>query len=171
MFINWWNLKGTGNALQRKSHLCIPFLGIAWPQPKFQNSCVCERFMYSPKIGLHISSSRIGRPIVEVYKSLTDAWMWKLGPRPDIHFLGIFVLKIRYFVFAVCVQRSYSSFLCAPNSSILNLRKPATPSKWKVQWRPVLNSSSNFFLLFDKRCPKLDDLVGRGSKKNTESKT
>ncbi len=35
--------------------------------------------LYSPKIGLHISSSRIGRPIVGIYKSLTDAWMWKIG--------------------------------------------------------------------------------------------
>jgi hypothetical protein len=31
--------------LQRKSHLCIPFLGIARPQPQFQHSCVCERFI------------------------------------------------------------------------------------------------------------------------------
>jgi hypothetical protein len=33
--------------LQRKSHLCIPFLGIARPQTKFPYSCVCERFIYS----------------------------------------------------------------------------------------------------------------------------
>ncbi len=31
--------------LQRKSHLCIPFLGIARPQPQFQHSCVCEQFI------------------------------------------------------------------------------------------------------------------------------
>ena len=29
--------------LQRKSHLCIPFLGIALPQSQFPHSCVCER--------------------------------------------------------------------------------------------------------------------------------
>jgi hypothetical protein len=34
-------------ALQRKSHLCIPFLGIAWSQSQFPHSCVCERFIYS----------------------------------------------------------------------------------------------------------------------------
>ncbi len=34
-------------ALQRKSHLCIPFLGIARPQSQFPHSCVCERFIYS----------------------------------------------------------------------------------------------------------------------------
>jgi hypothetical protein len=31
--------------LQRKSHLCIPFLGIARPQPQFPHSFVCERFI------------------------------------------------------------------------------------------------------------------------------
>ncbi len=34
-------------SLQRKSHLCIPFLGIAWPQSQFPHTCVCERFIYS----------------------------------------------------------------------------------------------------------------------------
>jgi hypothetical protein len=46
-----------------------------------------------PEIGLvHIfSSRRIGRPIVGIYKSLTETWMWKLGLGHAIHFLGIFV--------------------------------------------------------------------------------
>ncbi len=35
------------SSLQGKSHLCIPFLGIARPQPQFPHSCVCERFIYS----------------------------------------------------------------------------------------------------------------------------
>jgi hypothetical protein len=34
-------------ALQGKSHLFIPFLGIAWSQSHFLHSCVCERFIYS----------------------------------------------------------------------------------------------------------------------------
>ncbi len=33
--------------LQGKSHLCIPFLGIARPQSQFPHSCVCEQFIYS----------------------------------------------------------------------------------------------------------------------------
>ncbi len=33
--------------LQRKSYLCVPFLGIAWPQSQYPHSCVCERFIYS----------------------------------------------------------------------------------------------------------------------------
>jgi hypothetical protein len=59
--------------LQRKSHLCIPFLRIARPQPQFLYIHVSASDLYSPRIGLHISSCRIGRPIVGIYKSLTDA--------------------------------------------------------------------------------------------------
>jgi hypothetical protein len=33
--------------LQLQFRLYIPFLGIAWPQPQFPHSCVCERFIYS----------------------------------------------------------------------------------------------------------------------------
>ena len=35
------------HTLQRKSHLCIQFLGIARPRSQFPHSWVCERFMYS----------------------------------------------------------------------------------------------------------------------------
>ncbi len=43
-------------ALQGKSHLYIPFLGVARPQLQFLHSCVCERFiLYIPRIGPHIS--------------------------------------------------------------------------------------------------------------------
>jgi hypothetical protein len=49
--------------LQRKSHLCIPFLGVARPQSQIPHSCVCLRFMFS-RIFPHIYCSRIGRSIV-----------------------------------------------------------------------------------------------------------
>jgi hypothetical protein len=32
--------------------------------------------------------SRVGRPILEIYKSLTDTWMWQLGLRPRNSFFG-----------------------------------------------------------------------------------
>ncbi len=35
------------SALQRKSHFCIPFLGIVRPQFQFPHSRVCVRFKYS----------------------------------------------------------------------------------------------------------------------------
>jgi hypothetical protein len=40
---------GDDSTLQRqfRLHTCIPFLGIARPQPQFPHSCVCERFIYS----------------------------------------------------------------------------------------------------------------------------
>ncbi len=37
--------KYRAHALQRKYHIYISFLGIARPQPQFQHSCVCERFV------------------------------------------------------------------------------------------------------------------------------
>ncbi len=60
------------STLQRKSPLYFPFLGMARPQPQF-NIHVSVSDLYSPRIGLCISSSRVGRPIMGIYKSLTDA--------------------------------------------------------------------------------------------------
>jgi hypothetical protein len=60
------------HTLQRKSHLCIPFLGIAWAQSQFPNSCVCERFIYYQDRSTYFSCSRIGSPILEIYKSPSD---------------------------------------------------------------------------------------------------
>ncbi len=56
--------------------------------------------LYRPRIGLHISSCRIGRPIVEIYKSLTDAWMWKLGLRPRYSYSGKICFEM--WVFCLC---------------------------------------------------------------------
>ncbi len=35
--------------------------------------------LYIPRIGPHISCSRIGKSMVGIYKSITDTLMWKLG--------------------------------------------------------------------------------------------
>ncbi len=56
--------------------------------------------LYSLRSGLHISSSRIGRPILGIYKSLTNAWKWKLGLRPRYSFSGNICFKIS--VFCLC---------------------------------------------------------------------
>ncbi len=53
------------HTLQRKSHLYIPFLGIARPMSVSD--------FYIPRIGPHISCSRIGRSIVGIYKWVTDS--------------------------------------------------------------------------------------------------
>ncbi len=58
--------------------------------------------LYIPRIGPHISYSRIG---MGIHKSRSDTWMWKLGLRPHntIPFLGIFFSNFRYYFFAVCI--------------------------------------------------------------------
>ncbi len=40
-----------------------------------------ESDLYNPTIGLPIQLEEICRPILGLYKSLTDTWMWKLGLR------------------------------------------------------------------------------------------
>jgi hypothetical protein len=50
----------------------------------------------------NISSSRIGRLSVGIYKSLTDAWMWKLVLRPRYSFSGNICFEIS--VFCLCSE-------------------------------------------------------------------
>jgi hypothetical protein len=63
----------TPATLLGKSHLYIPFLGIARPHSQFPHSCVCERFtVYIHTIALPILLPEICEPIQGIYKSLTD---------------------------------------------------------------------------------------------------
>jgi hypothetical protein len=51
--------------------------------------------------------SRIGRPIVGIYKSLTDTWIWTLGLRPRSSFSGIpaaLRIFVHLMVVAVCAH-------------------------------------------------------------------
>jgi hypothetical protein len=51
----------------------IPRKGISGSQSQFPHSCVCERFIYSiPTISLPIRLEELCRPILGLYKSLTD---------------------------------------------------------------------------------------------------
>jgi hypothetical protein len=63
--------------------------------------------LYIPRIGPRISSSRKGRPIVEIYNSWTDTWIWKLGLRPRYSFSGNICFK--FSAFCLCSARKYSS--------------------------------------------------------------
>ncbi len=79
--------------LQRQFRLYIPFLGIARPQPQFPHSCLWAIYIFP----VYISSGRTGRPIVGIYNSLTDTWMWKLGLRPRYSFSGNICFKFSAF--------------------------------------------------------------------------
>ncbi len=95
--------------LQRQFRLHIPFLGTARPQAQFPHSCVLSD-LYIPRISLHISSSRTGRPIVGIYNSLIDTWMWKLGLRPRFSFSGNICFK--FSAFCHCSVRTVRASNC-----------------------------------------------------------
>jgi hypothetical protein len=71
--------------LQRKSHLCIPFLGLG-PQSQVPHSCVCERFIYSQDRSTYFLQQNRQTDHGNENKSLSDTLMWKLGLRPHNSF-------------------------------------------------------------------------------------
>ncbi len=71
--------------------------------------------LFIPRISPHVSSSRKGRPIVGVYNSLTDTWMWKLGLRPRYSFSGNICFK--FSAFCLCSVQAIHS------SAVTNLKK------------------------------------------------
>ncbi len=89
-------------ALQRKSHFCIHFWELRGLSPNFHIH-VSVSDLYIPRIGPHISCSRIGRYIVGIYKSLTGPWNTDCGG--GIPFLGIIVSNFRYWFFVVCFHK------------------------------------------------------------------
>jgi hypothetical protein len=86
--------------MQTRSNLCIHRNKTTRPRSQFPNSCRCERFyiLYSHK------RSKIGGPIVGIYKSLTDTWMYELGTRPRGFISGniCFEFLVQYLCSAVC---------------------------------------------------------------------
>ncbi len=87
--------------LQRKFHLCILFFWeLRGLSPNFHIH-VSVTDLYIPRIGPHISCSRMGRSMVVIYKLLTDTWMWKLGLWPSNSFSGNICFEFRYWFFAV----------------------------------------------------------------------
>ncbi len=56
---------------------------------QFPHSCICEGFIYSQRRSSYFAAVKyIGRPILEIYKSLTDTWTWELGTRPGSFIYG-----------------------------------------------------------------------------------
>ncbi len=74
-----------------------------FPIPKFMYLRAIYMFQWS--VCLFFCCCKIGKPIVEIYKSLRDTWMWKLRTMPRVSFLGIHKLDRLCSVLG-CVPRS-----------------------------------------------------------------
>ncbi len=66
----------------------------------------CLWAIYTFPGSVHIFSySRLGRPIVEIYTSPTDKWMWKLGPRPRNFLFWEYLFRFFSIVSLQCALR------------------------------------------------------------------
>jgi hypothetical protein len=97
---------GADTALQRRSHLCIPRKGIAWPQSQFPHIHVSVTIYIFPE-SVHILSCR---RILGIYKSLTNECA--------IPFLGIFFSNFRYCVFAARVETGSYLMKSPPSETV-----------------------------------------------------
>ncbi len=90
----------------------IPFMySFLGPNPNFY-IYVSVRDLYIPRIGPHISCSRIGRSIVGIYKLLTYTWMWKWGMWPRNSFSGNICFEFSELVLSsVCNERQYPELM------------------------------------------------------------
>ncbi len=127
----WKNKQGIsawlveGRALQRKSHLCVPFRGSARPRSQFPHSCVCERFIYSQdRSTCFLQQNRqINRG--NIYKSLTGTWMWKSGLWPHNSFSGNICLEFSVLVLWSEERQSCTLTRLHPTEAGRRLRKTA----------------------------------------------
>jgi len=82
---------------------------------------------------VHIfSCSRIGRPIVGIYKSLTDKWMWKLGLRSCNSFTGSICFEFSVLCLFESDMRPGDSKLCI-ESRALHLSELGLPWQKALQ--------------------------------------
>ncbi len=93
---------------------------------------MCLSAIYTFTGSVHtFSFSRIGRPIVGIFKSFTDSWMWKLGLRPRNSLTGkicfefscLFTVWVSSYIFPI--RMGLSSF------EVWTCRNPR-PHSWKT---------------------------------------
>ncbi len=107
-----WNALTAGHTV-RKIQLMYSLSGNGADSAPILYIHVSVSDLYIPRIGPHISSSSIGRPMVEIYKSLTEAWMWKLGVRPGYSFSRNICFEILVF----SLYSAVSPHCCLPHPS------------------------------------------------------
>ncbi len=100
-----------GSTLQRNFDLCIPRkrnCAASFPISTFM--CLWAIYIFLPLVHL-FSCSRVGRPIVGKYKSLTETWMQELGLWRAVPFLGIFVSNFSVLCLICLICSSYVKIL------------------------------------------------------------
>ena len=104
--------------------------------------------LYIPRIGPHISSSRKGRPIVGIYNSLTDTWMWKLGLRPRYSFSGNICFKFLAFcLYSVRYIRMYKFLKCLWKAKNIIRKLDCQVSKSPIKILSIfVNTLENFII-------------------------
>jgi hypothetical protein len=121
----WWNKSWRNAVLNhtcRESDLCIPrmklrclvpYSYIQWEtscDPKWETSRDLEWETIFPELVCLFGCSKIGRPILGIFKSLTYTWMWKLGDRTlqfcilDSHWP--FICRVQYRIHSYAMQQN-----------------------------------------------------------------